>query len=51
MPDIIAPFKAIDLNDFDDYLQQLVDRAKGAAQRAKRMWSIQAELEELCASF
>jgi TIR domain-containing protein len=31
MPDIITPFKAIDLNSFEDYLQQLVDRAKGAA--------------------
>jgi hypothetical protein len=31
MPDIIAPYKAIDLNDLDDYLEQLIGRAKGAA--------------------
>ena len=30
MPDVIAPYKAIDLNDFDDYLRQLMDRVKGA---------------------
>jgi hypothetical protein len=30
MPDIIAPYKAIDLNNFDEYLQQLLDRVKEA---------------------
>lgn len=28
MPDIIAPYKAIDLNSFDDYLEQLLKRVK-----------------------
>ncbi len=28
MPEVIIPYKAIDLNDFDDYLDQLVQRAK-----------------------
>lgn len=28
MPDIIAPYKAIDLNGFDQYLEQLLNRAK-----------------------
>jgi hypothetical protein len=28
MPDIISPHKAIDLNDFDQYLHQLVKRAR-----------------------
>ena len=30
MPDIIAPYKAIDLNEYDHYIEQLVIRAKGA---------------------
>lgn len=30
MPDIITPYKAIDLNNFDEYLQQLLDRVKEA---------------------
>lgn len=28
MPDAIAPYRAIDLNSFDEYLEQLLDRAK-----------------------
>lgn len=28
MPDIITPYKAIDLNNFDEYLEQLLKRAK-----------------------
>lgn len=28
MPDIITPYKAIDLNNFDDYLEQVLKRAK-----------------------
>lgn len=28
MPDITAPYKAIDLNNFDEYLEQLIKRAK-----------------------
>jgi hypothetical protein len=28
MPDVIVLHKAIDLNDFDEYLKQLVNRAK-----------------------
>ncbi|MGA2591982.1 MAG: toll/interleukin-1 receptor domain-containing protein [Bryobacteraceae bacterium] len=28
MPDIISPLKAIDLNDFDQYLTQLIKRSK-----------------------
>jgi hypothetical protein len=28
-PDIISPYKAIDLNDFDAYLDQLSTRAEG----------------------
>ena len=30
MPDIIKPYKAIDLNDFEEYLDQLIKRAKEA---------------------
>lgn len=30
MPDIIIQYKAIDLNSFEEYLEQLVNRAKGA---------------------
>lgn len=30
MPDIIASYKAIDLNNFEDYCKQLCKRAKGA---------------------
>jgi hypothetical protein len=30
MPDIILPYKAVDLNDLDEYIKQLSDRAKGA---------------------
>lgn len=30
MPDIITPYKAVDLNSFDEYLQQLLDRVKEA---------------------
>ena len=29
MPDIISPYKAIDLNDFDQYISQLLKRVKG----------------------
>jgi hypothetical protein len=28
MPEIIYPYKATDLNDFDDYVRQLLKRAK-----------------------
>ena len=31
MPDIITPYRAIDLNSFEEYLEQLVNRAKEAA--------------------
>jgi len=30
MPDIITPYKAIDLNSFEEYLEQLINRAKEA---------------------
>ena len=30
MPAIIAPYKAIDLNEYDKYVEQLVNRVKGA---------------------
>ena len=30
MPDIITPYKAIDLNSFEEYLDQLINRAKEA---------------------
>jgi TIR domain len=30
MPEIILPYRAIDLNDFDEYLEQLLKRARGA---------------------
>ncbi len=29
MPDIMTPYKAIDLNNFDDYIKELIIRAKG----------------------
>jgi hypothetical protein len=29
MPDIIIPYKAIDLNEFDKYLDELIERVKG----------------------
>ena len=32
MPDIITPYKALDLNSFDDYLDQLVVHAKEVKQ-------------------
>lgn len=28
MPDIISPYKAVDLNNFDEYLEQLLNRVK-----------------------
>jgi hypothetical protein len=28
MPDVIAPYKAIDLNSFDEYLKQLISRTQ-----------------------
>jgi len=31
MPDIMAPYKAIDLNIFDEYLEQLFNRVKKEA--------------------
>lgn len=30
MPEIILPYKAVDLNGLDEYIRQLLDRAKGA---------------------
>jgi hypothetical protein len=30
MPEIILPYRAIDLNDFNEYLEQLLERARGA---------------------
>lgn len=30
MPDIITPYKAIDLNNFDEYLEQFINRVKEA---------------------
>lgn len=30
MPDIISPYKAIDLNDFDEYVAQFLRRMKAA---------------------
>jgi hypothetical protein len=30
MPEIILPYRAIDINDFDEYLEQLLERARGA---------------------
>ncbi len=30
MPDVIIPYKAIDLNEFDEYMKQLTARAKKA---------------------
>lgn len=30
MPEIILPHKAIDLNDFEQYIKQLKERVKGA---------------------
>jgi len=32
MPDIVTPYKALDLNSFDEYLEQLLDRVKGAGE-------------------
>lgn len=32
MPDIITPYKAIDLNSFDEYLEQLFNRVKEAGE-------------------
>ena len=29
MPEIMLPYKAVDLNDLDDYIRQMVDRARG----------------------
>lgn len=29
MPEIMLPYKAIDLNDFEEYVRQLLNRAKG----------------------
>lgn len=31
MPDIIVKYKAVDLNDFDKYLEELAERVKGTA--------------------
>ena len=28
MPDIVSPYRAVDLNDFDEYLGQLLKRVK-----------------------
>ena len=33
MPDVIAPYKAIDLNNFDEYLEQLMNRANEAREQ------------------
>jgi hypothetical protein len=33
MPDVIAPYKAIDLNNFDAYVEQQINRAKKAKKR------------------
>jgi hypothetical protein len=30
MPEIILPYKAVDLNDLDDYIDQLLERARGS---------------------
>lgn len=30
MPDVIAPHRAVDLNEVEDYIEQLVDRVKEA---------------------
>lgn len=30
MPEIMLPYKAVDLNELDEYIKQLVERAKGA---------------------
>jgi hypothetical protein len=32
MPDIITPYKALDLNSFDEYLEQLLGRVKGTGE-------------------
>jgi hypothetical protein len=34
LPDILVPYKAIDLNDFDDYVRQAVVRARKALERS-----------------
>lgn len=31
MPDVIAPYKAIDLNSFEEYLEELINRIREAA--------------------
>jgi len=36
MPDVIAPYKAIDLNDFGEYLQQLLKRVMEAKNQHER---------------
>lgn len=33
MPDIVSPYKAVDLNDFDQYLEQLSKRVKAGRRR------------------
>lgn len=33
MPDIITPYRAMDLNSFDEYLEQLFKRAKEAREQ------------------
>src|SRR2546430_17098798 len=30
MPELILPYKAVDLNDLDDYIDQLLERARGS---------------------
>jgi len=32
MPDIITPYKAMDLNNFDEYLKELINRVKEAGE-------------------
>jgi hypothetical protein len=32
MPEIMLPYRAIDLNDLDEYIRQLGERVKGASQ-------------------
>jgi hypothetical protein len=36
LPDLLIPFKAIDLNEFDKYLSELMDRAKRCRYGKKR---------------
>lgn len=33
MPDAITPYKAIDLNNFDEYLKEILKRAKGGGNK------------------